>query len=125
MSILLDSHILVWLMDDNPLLTPPAKSIIAAESQVFVSTASIWELSIKTGLGKLRMDIVRLVSLLDLAGISELQISRQHAMAVSSLPLHHRDPFDRMLIAQAVSEHMRLLTADPQLRVYSDLVECI
>jgi PIN domain nuclease of toxin-antitoxin system len=46
-------------------------------------------------------------------------------MAVSSLPLHHRDPFDRMLIAQAVSEHMRLLTADPQLRVYSDLVECI
>ena len=118
MSILLDSHILVWLMDDNPLLTPPVKSIIAAESQVFASTASIWELSIKIGLGKLRMDIGRLVSLLDLAGISELQISRQHAMAVSSLPLHHRDPFDRLLIAQAITENIPILTGDKKFKLY-------
>lgn len=122
MRLLLDSHILIWLMDGDARLTAPMRDLIVRATEVFASTASIWEIAIKDRLGKLHFDIERLCSLLDEAGIKELQISRQHAMAVAHLPLLHRDPFDRLLIAQAISEPMQLLTADPQLQAYSKLV---
>ena len=122
MRLLLDSHILVWLMKGDTRLTPEMRTLIGNATKVFASTASIWELSIKSSLGKLRLDVERLCSLLDRAGIEELQITRQHVMAVTRLPHLHRDPFDRLLIAQAISEPMRLLTVDPQLKAYSELV---
>jgi PIN domain nuclease of toxin-antitoxin system len=120
--ILLDSHILVWLMAEDARLTAETRAMISGANAVFASTASIWELAIKVSLGRLHLDIERLSGLLDAAGIHELQITRQHVMAVARLPLLHRDPFDRLLIAQAITEPMRLLTADRQLAAYSELV---
>ena len=122
MRLLLDSHILVWLMEGDTRLTPEMRTLIGNATKVFASTASIWELSIKASLGKLRLDVERLCSLLDGAGIDELQITRQHVMTVTRLPYLHRDPFDRLLIAQAISEPMRLLTVNSQLKAYSELV---
>lgn len=122
MRILLDSHILVWLMAEDARLTAETRAMISGANAVFASTASIWELAIKVSLGRLHLDIERLSGLLDAAGIHELQITRQHVMAVARLPLLHRDPFDRLLIAQAITEPMRLLTADRQLAAYSELV---
>jgi len=120
--LLLDSHILIWLMGDDARLTAEMRALIADATEIFASTASIWELAIKASLGKLHLDIERLAVLLDAAGIYELRITRQHVMAVARLPLLHRDPFDRLLVSQAISEPMRLLTADPQLKAYSELV---
>jgi PIN domain nuclease of toxin-antitoxin system len=120
--LLLDSHILIWLMAEDARLTAEARASIAGATAVFASTASLWELAIKGSLGKLRFDLERLGGLLDAAGIQELQITRQHVMAVAHLPHLHRDPFDRLLIAQAMTEPMHLLTADAKLSEYSELV---
>ena len=125
MRLLLDSHILIWLMEEDARLTAQARAMIDGATAVFASTASIWELAIKVSLGKLHLDIERLAGLLDAAGIRELQINRQHVIAVARLPLLHRDPFDRLLVAQAICEPIRLLTADPQLAAYSELVVTI
>ena len=122
MRLLLDSHILIWLMEADERLTPEARAIISDATEVFASTASLWELAIKAGLGKLDLDVERLASLLDTAGVSELQITRRHVLEVARLPLHHRDPFDRLLVAQAKAEIMRLMTNDARLSPYTDLV---
>ena len=83
---------------------------------------SLWEMVIKARLGKLEVDFDRLFSQMVTAGIRELVVTWRHAMAVRTLATHHRDPFDRMLIAQAISEPLRLITSDAQLRPYSDLI---
>lgn len=90
---------------------------------MFVSSASIWEASIKIGLGKLDADVSRLVSEITASGFLELPVTARHAAVVGGLPNVHRDPFDRMLIAPAMIESVRLLTADSLLGQYSDLVE--
>jgi PIN domain nuclease of toxin-antitoxin system len=82
----------------------------------------VWEIAIKTRLGKLRIDAERMLDRLVQAGIGELRVSNLHALAAGKLPLLHRDPFDRLLVAQAMTETMRLLTADAQLAAYSELV---
>jgi PIN domain nuclease of toxin-antitoxin system len=120
--LLLDSHILVWLMQKDTRISTETRALISGATAVFASTASLWELAIKVSVGRLRLDVESLAGLLDAAGINELQITRQHAMAVARLPHLHRDPFDRLLIAQAITEPMRLLTADPQLAAYSELI---
>lgn len=125
MRLLLDSHILIWLMREDSHLAPEAHALINGATEVFVSTASIWELAIKARLGKLQMDIERMADLLETSGINELSITRQHVLAAACLPLLHRDPFDRLLIAQAIGGTMRLVTADSQLAAYSDLVTVI
>ena len=125
MRLLLDSHILIWLMGEDAHLTAQARALIDGATAVFASTVSIWELAIKVSLGKLHLDIERLAGLLDAAGIHELQITRQHVMAVARLPLLHRDPFDRLLIAQAIAEHLQLVTADARLGAYSGLVALV
>ncbi|MFZ0302110.1 MAG: type II toxin-antitoxin system VapC family toxin [Terracidiphilus sp.] len=125
MRLLLDSHILIWLMDGDARLTQEARNLIADAAVVFASTASIWELAIKASLGKLRLDIDRLATLLDAAGIGELEIARRHVIAAAGLPPHHGDPFDRLLVAQAVAEHLQFLTADPKLAAYSGLVTVV
>lgn len=89
---------------------------------VFVSAASIWEISIKSGLGKLDTDVNELVARMEEAGFRELPVTALHAAAVRDLPDIHRDPFDRILVAQAMTEPLRLLSDDDNVAKYTDLV---
>ncbi len=90
--------------------------------EVFVSSASIWEVAIKVRLGKMNADPQELFDQIERNGFQELPVLSRHALLVAKLPMHHTDPFDRLLVAQAMSEPLHLLTADPQLRQYSELV---
>lgn len=125
MNILLDTHILLWALNDDPKLTSYARNMIDKSSNIYVSAASIWEISIKQNIGKLEADVSVIVEHIDALGIEQLAINWQHAANVNQLPLHHKDPFDRMLIAQAISEPLVLLTNDQQLKPYSELVQLI
>lgn len=125
MRILLDTHIYLWWLQDHPKLSKTARDRIISASEVYVSSASIWEATIKTGIGKLEVDVQQLVTEIENSGFKELGISAKHAAAVVPLPDIHRDPFDRILIAQALCEPLRLLTADAILSGYSELVEVV
>ena len=122
MRLLLDTHVLLWLMQEDRRLSPEAHALIYNAAEVYVSIASIWEIAIKWRLGKMEEDPEELVATIGKAGLLELPVKALHAVTTSKLPLLHRDPFDRLLVAQAISETMRLLTADPQLAAYSELV---
>jgi len=125
MRLLLDTHVYLWWLQDHPKLSKAARAKIVDASEVYVSSASIWEASIKAGIGKLDANINQLVAEIQNSGFQELPILARHAAMVSQLPDLHRDPFDRMLIAQALCEPLRFLTADGLLKSYSDLVEVI
>ncbi|QJD90524.1 type II toxin-antitoxin system VapC family toxin [Duganella dendranthematis] len=125
MHLLLDTHILLWCLQDSLRLSKKVRTQILAAPMVYVSSVSIWEISIKVGIGKLNLDLGELVNQMAQTGLQELRISHAHAAAVLRLPYLHKDPFDRMLVAQAVSESLRLLTADRLLASYSPLVEVI
>lgn len=101
MRLLLDTHIYLWFVRDDPKLGGSARRLIRDADDVFVSSASIWEISIKTGLGKLSADVAMLPAFVENSGFR---------------------PFDRMLIAQAIFESLHLLTADRNLKKYSPLV---
>jgi len=122
MRLLLDTHIFIWAVMDSRNLGKEARKMILDAEEVFVSAASIWEASIKAGLGKLDVDVGRLVSEIELSGFLELPVRSAHAALVRTLPDIYRDPFDRMLIAQAINEPLRLMTADSHLAAYSNLV---
>ena len=96
--------------------------MIKGADEVFVSAASIWEIAIKVRLGKLEADPVAMVEAIEKSGFKELPVRAAHAAHVANLPLHHADPFDRLLVAQAVTEPLRFLTADDALAIYSELV---
>jgi PIN domain nuclease of toxin-antitoxin system len=89
---------------------------------VFVSAASVWETAIKSSLGKLAVDARALVAGVDASGFEPLPVTLEHAACVATLPAHRRDPFDRLLVAQAMYETMRLLTSDRALARYSELM---
>jgi PIN domain nuclease of toxin-antitoxin system len=125
MRLLLDTHIFIWSVDDDPKLSSVAWSIIEAADAVYVSSASLWEVTIKYQLGKLRIEPERLVDAVSASGFLELPISLRHAVAINKLPALHRDPFDRLLLAQAISEPLHFLTADEQLEPYSPLVRLV
>ena len=125
MKLLLDTQIYLWVLDDSPRLSERARALIQAADQVLISAATIWEAAIKNALGKLRVDPALLVAEIARSGFTELPILARHAAAVSALPMHHKDPFDRLLIAQALTEPARLLTADSILQSYSELVETV
>ncbi len=125
MRLLLDTQIFLWFLSDSRRLKAPARQRIAKAQEVLVSAASIWEAAIKIGLGKLQADIDELVEQIEASHFIELRVSARHAAAVSALPDHHRDPFDRMLIAQAMTERVPLLTADHTLQIYSEQVELV
>ena len=125
MRILLDTHIYLWWLQDHDNLSKAARARIIAATDVYVSSASIWEASIKVGIGKLDVDIDQLVAEIDNSGFRELPVSARHAAMVTRLPDMHRDPFDRILVAQALCEPLRLLTADTILCGYSELVEAV
>jgi len=118
MNLLLDTHVVLWWLDDSPMLSEKTKTLIAdPQNIVFISVAVIWEISIKQALGKLEIpDDFRRV--LERQHFDFLDITPDHAYAVAALPPHHRDPFDRMLIAQAKVEGMHLLSHDRRMLLY-------
>jgi PIN domain nuclease of toxin-antitoxin system len=112
-GLLVDTHVVIWHLLDDPRLEPgPTALIEAGDSEVLVSIASLWEIAIKKALGKLQAPD-DLPARLPEFGFGLLAIEAEHAWAVRELPHHHRDPFDRLLIAQARTERMSILTADP------------
>jgi len=122
MRLLLDTHIFFWWFSESARISPKAFKTISEAEVVFVSSASIWEISIKARLGKIDADPQRLFDQMIVYGFRELPVWSKHAMLVAKLPMHHADPFDRLLIAQAISEPLHLVTVDTQLQPYSELV---
>ncbi len=121
MNLLLDTHIVLWWLDDAPSLSVKSKSLIAdPQNLVFVSAAVIWEIQIKKALGKLEVpDDFRRVMARE--PFEFLDITVDHAYAVATLPLYHRDPFDRILAAQAKVEGLNLVSHDARLKQYDIL----
>ena len=121
MRLLLDTHVVLWLLTDDTRLGPAARTRITnRESECYVSAASWWELAIKQSRDATRLPMpladVRTTALQ--AGIREVSVTPQHALGVLALPALHRDPFDRMLIVQAITEPYWLVTADAQVIAY-------
>lgn len=117
MNLLLDTHIVLWWLADNDRLAQSHRELIGRDSQVYVSAVSAWEMSIKAALGKLSMP-VGLTEALTAQGFDELPITAEDGLAAGSLPRHHDDPFDRMLIAQALRRDLLLVTADRRFEAY-------
>lgn len=118
MKLLLDTHALLWWLDDPQLLSPTARHAIAEPgNDVLVSAAVCWEIAIKRALGKLTAP-ADLRGALQSCGFMELDITLAHALATETLSLHHRDPFDRMLVAQALMEGATLVSRDPAIAAY-------
>jgi PIN domain nuclease of toxin-antitoxin system len=116
--ILLDTHCLLWWLADNSTLGEQSRRLIAdVRNEIFVSAVSIWEISIKRALGKLRAP-ARIDTIVLEEGFRELAVSLFHAEQAGNLPNLHRDPFDRMLIAQAQAEGLLIVSADPVLATY-------
>jgi PIN domain nuclease of toxin-antitoxin system len=122
MRLLLDTQIVYWFFSEQKSVPKQAWNVMNEADGVFVSAASIWEIAIKVRLGKLNADPGKIFRLLDAAGFEELPVFAKHTILVAGLPLYHGDPFDRLLIAQAIEEPMHLLTTDGQLKQYSELV---
>lgn len=122
MNILLDTHTFLWFVADDQRLSDAARaSIESDDSQPFLSIASVWEMAIKVSLGKLKLDQPFesfIPQQLAMNGIGILNLSLEHTAAVSTLPFHHRDPFDRLLIVQSRLEQMPLVSADAALDAY-------
>lgn len=125
MRVLLDTHLVLWAMQDSPALSPAARKHLRSAEVVFVSAASLWEIAIKSNLGRLQANVAQLEQKLADAGFQQLPVTWGHAVRVRQLPLLHRDPFDRMLVAQAMSEPLQLLTHDSVLAEYTDLVTLV
>ena len=121
MRLLLDTHILLWALNDDPKLSGKTRKLIENAADVYVSAATFWEMAIKVGVGKLAVDLDEIREYCLESGFVELPITSEHAIAVKDLEHHHNDPFDRLIIATAMSEPMKLLTADPQVAQYTSL----
>jgi PIN domain nuclease of toxin-antitoxin system len=128
MRLLLDTHILLWALDQPARLNSGTRALLEdPTNEVLFSAASIWEIAIKVRLGRADFP-VRPDAIAQAArdtGFTELPVRADAAARVADMPLHHRDPFDRLLVAQAMAEPMRLYTADPLLLPYSDLVTLV
>lgn len=125
MNLLLDTHIALWAITDAPALPARARALISEPAnEVWVSAVSVWEIAIKHGLGRGDMPIsgIEALGYFDEAGYRMLPITPAHAAAVASLPPHHQDPFDRLLVAQARAEPLRLLTHDATVALYGEPV---
>jgi PIN domain nuclease of toxin-antitoxin system len=122
--LLLDTHLLLWAVSAPQKLGLATRKRLDA-CEVFVSAASIWEVSIKTALGKLDADPAALLAEIEPAGFRLLPVTGEHAAAVALLPPVHNDPFDRMLVAQAKTEPLLLITNDAALAGYGDCIEIV
>ena len=121
MRVLLDTHILLWALTDDPRLSRKAQRLIEDAAEVYISSATFWEMAIKVGLGKLHIDLDQTRECCLESGFVELPITTDHAVTVKDLERHHKDPFDRLIVAVALNEPMRLVTADPQVAQYTPL----
>lgn len=115
--LLLDTHVFLWWKLDHPRLVAPAREAIATADLVLVSAASAWEAAIKAGLGRLELATDFGAGVTE-SGFARLPIGFEHAAETQRLPPHHRDPFDRMLVAQARVERLTLVTHDRQIAPY-------
>ena len=117
MKILLDTHAWLWMQASPDRFTIEARALIEdAASELYLSVASSWEIAIKYALGRLALPLPPtqyVPSRMEISGVAPLPIQQAHALHVSELPLHHRDPFDRLLVAQAQLEKLTVLTSDP------------
>jgi len=122
MKLLLDTHILIWLLEGNQNLSPKVRQAIEDETNsLYISIVSLWEIAIKSSLGKLQLEtpLEKIVSDFVLpTGIKILPIDIAHLLTLQKLPFHHRDPFDRLLISQAKSEALTLVSEDHVFRQY-------
>lgn len=123
MNILIDTHILLWMVRNDPKLSESVRSIIAAHNnRIFISLASVWELAIKSSLGKLELkrsieDFVKTCIVEN--NLQILDIKLRHLYGVANLPFHHGDPFDRLIISQAQIENLPIISADKKFDNYS------
>ncbi len=126
MRLLADSHVLLWaLLRPGELDRRAARALAAASNDVLASAASLWEIAIKAGMGRLRLPgppAEWLPEALERTGIETLPIEGAHALAAGALPPHHRDPFDRMIVAQALLEGLTVVTRDPRFAQYGAAV---
>ncbi len=125
MRLLLDTHIAIWALTDDARLSPQARSLIEApDNLVFVSAVTVWEIAIKHALGRFGVPFSGsdAVQYFTQAGYEWLDIRPAHTAATETLPPLHADPFDRLLVAQALTEPLRLLTHDAALAPYSDTI---
>ena len=125
MNLLLDTHVALWAITDSPKLPMKAREMIESpKSSVWISAATIWEIAIKHGLGRGDMPVSSQDALRYFrdSGYRFLPVEPEHAAAVEDLPIHHADPFDRILVAQALLEPMRLITHNPLVARYSDTI---
>ena len=125
MRLLLDTHIFIWAVTDSRKLKAAARQRMQAAAEIYVSAASIWEIAIKARLGKITGDPEQFADAIAASGFIELPVAARHAARVAQLPLHHHDPFDRVLVAQSLSEPLLLLTADAVLTQYGELVQLV
>lgn len=126
--LLLDTHLVLWWLSDDPRLPAAVvEQAQAAEAEVFVSQASLWEMAIKVSIGRLQVDLAELERQVPLQGFHWLPIRNTHLLAVAALACDgdHRDPFDRLLVCQSRTEPMLLLTADRQLARYGTTVTVV
>ena len=119
MKLLLDTHALLWWLADDARLGPKARTRIEdRDNEVLVSHVSLWEIAIKIGIGKLRLDISEALAAIRERGLDELGLKPPHLTTLAALERHHRDPFDHMLIAQAIVEGATLMSDDGRLGDY-------
>ncbi len=128
MKLLLDTHIAVWIVEDNVALTAKARALLTQDdAEIYASAATIWEIAIKSALRAGRKDNFNFTAqqaheLFVESGLKMLDINAQHAAAISALPAIHADPFDRLMIAQAMCENMKFLTHDHVLAAYGEQI---
>jgi PIN domain nuclease of toxin-antitoxin system len=118
-KLLLDTHALLWWLDDDTRLSPTARELIAdPANDVLVSAVSLWEIVVKARIGKLDADIADILRVVDESGFTRLGVTDAHLRVLRDLPQHHRDPFDHLLIAQAMAEHAEFCSADAWAQAY-------
>lgn len=119
MKVLLDTHALLWWLSDSDKLGPAAREIVADPAHdILVSIVSLWEIAIKIRIGKLDADLNEITDAIPAEGFTLLPISPEHLKILMGLPIHHRDPFDHLLMAQALSEQASFLSGDSQMDHY-------
>jgi PIN domain nuclease of toxin-antitoxin system len=122
MRTIVDTHILIWFLEGSPTLSKSRRQFIAAaENEIFVSIASLWEMAIKISIGKLILakPLSEVINQIAAENMEILPISTEHILRVSSLPFHHRDPFDRIIVAQSLIENLPIITDDAGFAQYS------
>jgi PIN domain nuclease of toxin-antitoxin system len=123
MKFLLDTHLLLWWLNDDDKLPESARQLISnTDNAIYISHVSLWEMQIKIMTGKLNANLANILQQLPENGFQQLPTHADHILVLATLPSHHHDPFDRMLIAQAITEPLHLMTHDKQVALYGDAI---